>query len=353
MRKKVTIHDIARKLNITASTVSRALNNHPKISRKTKKLVRQTAEKLGYKPNTIATALRSGNSKLVGVIVPNIDRSFFSSIISGIESVLNPAGYHVIITQSRELLANEISNMEALLNAQVDGILMSISRETYSFDHIGKAIKNGRRIIFFDRIIEELPVSSVVVDDMDGAYKAVKQLIEQGYQRIAHFSVNPRISVYKDRLRGYKTALEDNGMKLRPEYILEVSNKEESGIKAIEKLLKMKEVPDAIFSSSDFSALGAMQYLQDHNIRIPEDIGIWGFSNEPFTKFLTPPLSSVDQNATKMGETVARVFLDQINLSGSTEVGQKIVLRPDLHIRKSSLKKDIVSIQKDKLQIDH
>jgi LacI family transcriptional regulator len=347
MTKKVTIHDIARKLNITASTVSRALNDHPKISKKTKKLVQQTAEKLGYERNTIASALRSGTSKLVGVIVPNIDRSFFSSIISGIEKILNPAGYHVIITQSHESLENEISNMETLLNTQVDGILMSISKETFTYDHIENALKKGRRIIFFDRIIEQLPVASVVVDDFNGAYQAVKQLIEQGYKRIAHFSVNPRISVYRDRFRGYKSALEDHNIPVIQEYILEVANKEESGVAAIKQLLEMPNPPDAVFSSSDFSALGAMQYLIENDIKIPENIGLWGFSNEPFTKFLTPPLSSVDQNSSQMGETVAKVFLDQVNNDEKTDQGQKIVLKPQLKIRRSSTKVEIINTHKN------
>jgi LacI family transcriptional regulator len=343
MTKKITIHDIARKLNITASTVSRALNDHPKISKKTKKLVQQMAEKLGYERNTIASALRSGTSRLVGVIVPNIDRSFFSSIISGIEKILNPAGYHVIITQSHESLVNEISNMETLLNTQVDGILMSISKETFTSDHIEKALTKGRRIIFFDRIIEQLPVSSVVVDDFNGAYQAVKQLIEQGYKRIAHFSVNPRISVYRDRFRGYKSALEDHNIPVIPEYILEVANKEDSGVRAIKKLLEMAHPPDAVFSSSDFSALGAMQYLRESDIKIPEDIGLWGFSNEPFTKFLNPPLSSVDQNSTQMGETVAKVFLNQVNNEEKFDQGQKIVLKPQLKIRRSSTKIELIN----------
>jgi LacI family transcriptional regulator len=212
MGDKYTIYDIAERLNISAATVSRALNNNPKISEQTRKLVMETAEKMNYKQNRLALALKSGKSKNVGVIVPHINRNFFSNVIRGIEEELHPHGYHVIICQSYNDDSKEMENINTLLNAQVDGIFMSICNKSSSFDEIANRImKKGVPLIFFDRKKDMEGVSSVTINDFEGGYQATKHLINEGCTRIAHLTADRSISIYKERFNGYKQAIIDNG----------------------------------------------------------------------------------------------------------------------------------------------
>ncbi len=337
MPKKITIYDIAKELNITAASVSRALNNNPKISVKTRKLVQETAAKMNYKPNRLALALKSGKSKNVGVIVPKINSNFFSSIIRGIEDELFPFGYHVIICQTYETGNREIENINALLNAQVDGIFMSYSGSTPNHDHLNPIIEKKLPLIFFDRKANIKGVSSVTIDDFEGAYLATKQLIEQGCKQIAHLTIDMSLKIYKDRFEGYKKALFDHGIEVKKEFILESRSTLEGGKTSVKKLLKLNQIPDAIFSSSDFVALGAIRELKSSGIKIPNEFCVTGFSNEPFTNFMELPITSVDQFPLEMGKTVAKVFLEQIE-NRDVSIEKNVVIKPELHVRKSSTK---------------
>ncbi|NLP58696.1 LacI family DNA-binding transcriptional regulator [Lutibacter sp. B1] len=341
MGEKVTIYDIAKKLNITAATVSRALNNNPKIKASTRELVIETAAKMNYKPNKLALALKSGKSNNVGVIVPRIDSNFFGSTIRGIEEVLYPHGYHVIICQTHEEEKLEIENINTLLNAQVDGILMSISNAEIDKDHIiNRVLKKNVPLIFFDRKKNIDGVSTVTINDFEAGYKVTKHLIDQGCKRIAHLSGDKSMEIYKDRCLGYKQALLDNGFEFDKNYIIQTKSKVEEGRKAVKKLLKMKNPPDAIFSASDFVALGAIQELKSKGIKIPEEFCVAGFSNEPFTRFMELSITSVDQFPLEMGKMAAKVFLEQVKDSGKVKIEKKVVLTPKLHIRKSTLRKN-------------
>src|SRR6188768_2704915 len=211
-KERATIHDIAKKLNITASTVSRALNDHPRISETTKKTVQKTAQKIGYQPNNIAAALRNGKSNILGIIVPTADRSFFSSVVRGIEEIANTAKYNVMICQTYDNYDKEVQTVEALMKARVDGIIASHGKETKDFSHFLKVKERGIPLILFDRSNNDLEVSQVVIDDFLGAYKATEHLIQQGCKRIGHFTNTRKISIYKERLRGYREALQDNGL---------------------------------------------------------------------------------------------------------------------------------------------
>lgn len=337
MSEKTTIYDIAERLNITAATVSRALNNNPRISASTRKLVMETAVEMNYKPNRLALALRSGKSNNVGVIVPYIDRYFFSSIIRGIEEELYPHGYHVIICQTFEIETKEIETINTLLNAQVDGILMSISKATIGLEHFKRVLGKNVPLIFFDRKKNIEGVSTVTIDDFKGGYEATKHLIEQGCKRIAHLSGDRSLEIYNDRFEGYKQALKESKIPFDERYVLQTKSDIEAGKKAIDKLLKLKERPDAVFSSSDYIALGVIQQLKAKNIKVPEDFCVVGFSNEPFTKFMELSITSVDQSTLEMGKIAAKVFLKQAG--GRVKTDQKVVLSPKLEIRKSSLKK--------------
>lgn len=338
-KEKATIHDIARKLNITASTVSRALKDHPRISAETKKAVQKAAQKLNYQPNNIAAALRNGKSNIIGIIVPTADRTFFSSVVRGIEEIANTAKYNVMICQTYDNYEKEVSTVEALLNARVDGIIVSHGKETQNFDHFLKVKERGIPIILFDRSNDELEVSNVVIDDFLGAYKATEHLIQQGCKRIAHFTNARKISIFKERLRGYREALLDNGLKFDESLVVDSNLQLEDGRNSMEQLLKRKDIPDGVFSSSAYGVLGAMQVLKEKGFKVPEDVALVGFSNEPFTSFTEPPLSTIDQHPMRMGNAAAEIFLEEIAVKDKKFIPQKIVLKPELIIRQSSLRK--------------
>lgn len=336
MKKKATIYDIAKKLNITAATVSRALNNNPNISEATRELVIKTAAKMNYEQNKLALALKSGKSNNVGVVVPRIDSNFFGSVIRGIEEELNPHGYHVIICQTGGNDKKEADNIEALLNSQVDGILISTSsNDLNSFERV---LKKDVPLIFFDRKKTMKNVSSVTINDFDGGYKATQHLIDSGCKRIVHLTGDIHIEIFKDRFMGYKQALIDNGIDYTDEYVIETKSSVDDGKKAVRKMLKLKTPPDAIFSASDFAALGAIQELKTKNIKIPNDFSVIGFSNEPFTEFMELSISTIDQFPLEMGRMTAKVFLEQVNNSDKIKIEKKVVLEPELILRKSTKK---------------
>lgn len=337
MIKKVTIYDIAKVLNVTAATVSRALNNNKNISEATKKLVLETAEKMNYEPNKLALALKSGKSNNIGVIVPRINTNFFSSVIRGIEDELNPSGYHIIICQSHNDETKEVNNIESLINSQVEAIFLSTSSK--SSTQFEKILKKNIPLIFFDRKKTMDGVSSVTIDDFAGGYMATQHLIDQGCRKIAHLASGDfEIEIFHDRHEGYKQALLDNGIDYREDYVIHTKSKIDEGKVAVAQLFELDEKPDAIFSSSDFVALGAIQELKARNIKIPEDIAVIGFANEPFTNFEELSISSIDQFPEEMGKMTARVFLEQMDASENIKIDKKVVMEPKLIIRKSSKK---------------
>jgi len=338
-KSKVTIHDIAQKLNITASTVSRALNNNPRISEVTRKAVHKAARQLNYQPNNIAAALRHGRSHIIGIIVPTADRAFFASVVRGIEEMANKLNYKVIICQSYDNYEKEVQTIDALLSARVDGIIASIGKNTETFEHYTRVQKNGIPLVLFDRTTDLLEVSQVMIDDYLGAYKVVEHLIQQGCRRIAHFTSPKKVSIFKERLRGYTDALKDNGIAYEEELVVKSNLQLEDGRESMRQLLQLKNRPDAVFSASDYGAMGAMQILKEHHMRIPQEVALAGFSNEPFTCFTDPALTTVDQFSLTMGKRTAEVFFEQLlKTESNNPVPQKIVLKPELIIRESSLR---------------
>ncbi len=333
---KATIHDIAEQLNITASTVSRALNDNPRISDATKKLVHKMARQLNYQPNNIASALRSGKSKLIGVVVPTTNRNFFSSVARGIDDVANKLNYQVIISQSYDSYEKEVQNIEALMSARVDGIIASVSKNTENFDHFKRVMDKGIPLVLFDRITNELDVSQVVIDDYQGAYQIVEHLIQQGYKRIAHFTSPKKINIYKERLRGYLDALFDHNIEPDPALIVESNMQLEDGKNSMIELFERNVPFDAVFSSSDYAAMGAMQVLKQNEKRIPQDVGVAGFGNEPFTSFTDPSLTTVDQVNISMGHVAAETFFDLLQNPKKATIQQKTVLKPEVIFRDST-----------------
>ncbi|MDR7210472.1 LacI family DNA-binding transcriptional regulator [Flavobacterium piscis] len=337
MSEKTTIYDIAKRLNITAATVSRALNNNPKIKKSTRELVLETADSMGYKQNKLALALKSGRSNNIGIIVPRVDNNFFGSVIRGIEEELYPHGYHVIISQTHDDPKRENENLYALIDAQVDGILMSVTDVSdENNDAFQNVLQKKVPLIFFDRSRHIDGVSSVTINDFKGGYLTTKHLIHEGCKHIAHLSRDQSLDIFKNRFLGYKQALLDSGMIFKEEYVIPIKSSLESGKEAIDILLQLETPPDAIFSSSDFAALGAIQELKERNISIPDEFCVAGFSNEPFTKFMELSITSVDQSPLEMGRMAARVFLEQVKKTDTIKIEKKVVLAPELHIRKST-----------------
>lgn len=340
MNNKVTIYDIAKELNITAATVSRALNGNPNISEKTREKVLSMASSMNYKQNKLALALKSGKSNYIGVIVPRINTNFFGSVIRGLEEELNAKGYNIIICQSHNDEEQESKNIETLIDSHVDAIFISSSsKNTTSLE---KILKENIPLIFFDRKKMMDNVSSVTIDDFAGGYMATKHLIDIGCKRIAHIASGPlEIEIFRERHRGYQQALLDHNIDYRKEYCLKTNSSIEDGKKAVEILFSLDEKPDAIFSASDFVALGAIQELQARNIKVPDEVSVIGFANEPFTDFLELSISTVDQFPIEMGRSVAKVYLSQENDTNSVgKVQKKVVLEPKLILRKSTRSKN-------------
>jgi len=332
---KTTIYDIARKLDITPSTVSRALRDHPRISSKTKAAVQAAAEQLNYQQNHIAAALRSGQTFTIGVVVPYTNRNFFSSVINGIEKLAFSSGYSVIITQSNDSADQERRNIEALLRAQVDGIMISIAREQADQKAYHQIVSQGIPLILFDRVTEIPGASTVEIDDYQGAYQATQHLIEQGCRRIAHMAGAQHLNIYKNRLRGYRDALEDHQLAYSTALVHTSNQKVADGRQAMEQFLKLPQPPDGVLAASDYAAIGAMQLCKERHLRIPEDVALVGFANEPLTAYLEPGLSSVDQLSEQMGHFAAKTFLEVIHSHGDF-IPHKTVLTPKLIVRGSS-----------------
>ncbi len=338
--KKTTIHDIAKELNITASTVSRALNNNPRISEATKKAVLGMAKDLNYQPNNLAAALRKGKSQLIGIIVPTINRSFFSSVIRGVEEVANKLNYRVIVSQSNEDVDNEIVTLNALLNARVDGVLVSIGKNMDRFEHYQELIKKGIPLVLFDRTTNEISTSQVIIDDYLGGFQATQHLIKQGCRKIVHFTNVNQVNIYKERYRGYREALKEYDIPFDESLVYKSNMQLADGRECAEKLLASKTAFDAIFSASDYAVVGAMQVLKENKIKVPDDVALVGFSNEPFTSFTDPALTTVSQFPIEMGQAAAESFFEILNSKKKKFIPQKTVLQPELIIRASSLKLD-------------
>lgn len=332
---------MAKELNVSVSTISRALSDHSSISDATKKRVWKLAQELNYQPNHLAAALRKGRSNLLGVIVPHIDGHFFSSVIHGIEKVASKAGFNVLICQSNEDVGHERKNIETLINAQVEGILVSLARTTRDFKHFEKVRKREIPLVFFDRILEGQDVNAVVLDDREGGYLTTKHLIAQGCRRIAHFAGPQHLNIYKNRRQGYVDALREYDLPVDESLIFYCDMTIEDGIAGMEQLLQLSQLPDAVFSASDFSIVGAMQVLKSQHLRVPEDIALVGFSNESFTFLTEPMLTSVDQRCEQMGQSAVRLFLELLEEKSAKFSPRRIVLQPDLIIRDSSIREKV------------
>ncbi|WP_092851310.1 LacI family DNA-binding transcriptional regulator [Algibacter pectinivorans] len=336
IKKKTTIKDIANVLNISAAAVSKALNDDSRISKKTKKAVKQVAENLNYQPNHLASALRKGKSKLVGVIVPRTNSNFFSSVIQNIEEVLNKEGYNIIITQSNESFKKECDSIDTLLFTQVDGIIASMANETVDLDYYEKVKAKGIPLILFDRGENDLNVDYIGINDYKSSQDIIEHLVKQGRKRIAHIGGYKRTRIFNNRIRGYIDAVNKHQLPLEPELLIESSLTTEDGKEKMEQLLQLKERPDAVYVASDYAALGALQALKERQIKVPDDIALVGFGDEPFTAVVTPSITSINQHSAEIGKQAALTFLGYTKKKTVKQSLNKIILDAELVIRESS-----------------
>ena len=329
----VTIKDIARELKISPSTVSRALKDHPDISPETKKMVNNLAEKWNYVPNPIALSLKGGSSKTIGIIVPQIVHYFFSAVISGAEDYANNEGYSVMICQSNEKYENEVKGVQTLLNSHVDGILGSISKVSRNMEHFMEITRRNIPLVFFDRICEEMDTDRVIVDDIEGAYMAVKHLILEGKKRIIHLSGPPNLRISKDRIEGFIKALNEFRIPVNEDNIIKCDQIEEADW-IIPSLLTRSPGPDAFFCVNDLTAAETLKIVKSHGFKVPDDIAIVGFTNGQISKLTDPGLSTVDQHGYEMGQEAARLLLERLgNRSKPTHTS---IIKTELIVRGSS-----------------
>ena len=333
--RHVTINDLARRLKLSASTVSRALRDHPDISEQTKKRVREIAARTNYQPNLIAQSLQTRRSNNIGVIVPEIRNTFFSTVISCIEDLAYESGYTIMVCQSNDTFERETINTRALAANRVAGMLVSVSQETDDFTHLQQVLAQGVPIVLFDRVVDEIDAPKVVVDDFNGAFQAVSHLIETGRTRIAHLTAAAHLYVGRKRREGYEAALHAHGLPVRAEYIIAGGCHEEDGRTGARQLMALAEPPDGLFAINDPVALGALCYLQDQQIRIPEQIGLVGFSDNPNSVLVRPALTTVNQPAYDIGKTAAALLLDILE-GRATKNGATITLETRLVIRGST-----------------
>lgn len=340
---KTTIRDIADELKLTPATVSRALHNHPRISAETKRLVVETATRLNYRRNKMASSVRTGKSHTIGVIIPSARINFFGSVVHGIETLASQHGYHTIIYQSEETSALEIKAIEAFLGARVDGILASLAKEENDFAHYIDLKKANIPLVLFDRFVDSLNIPSVVIDDYKGGFCATEHLVLQGYKRIAHMAGPQRVQTFQNRQKGYLDALKAYGMPAEESLIYTGDISIESGKTAAGYFMTLSNPPDAIFAVEDFSALGLMKGLKEMNIQIPADVGIIGFANEEFDEHITPTLSSIDQQTVQMGREAFNMLLKIIEgKNAKANLVSRIVLEPVPYYRESSLRNDLL-----------
>jgi len=300
--------------------------------------VKALAKSMDYQPDFRAMSLRRGSGSTIGVLLPQVDRYFFASVLRGVDEVCTELGYNVLICQSYESLQKEEDLAKSLLNGRIDGLLASVSIETREGPHFEQYLTKGVPLVFFDRSLDHLKVSKVVLDDYKGAYQAVKHLIDTGCSRIAHFAGPGHIEIYANRTRGYIDALTKHNIHVDPLLIFPGVITQEAGCRAMKRLLELGTPFDAIFSSGDYSALGAMMCALQAGIHIPNDVSVVGFANEPFGALINPTLTSIDQHALEMGRQAAALLLNEIDLKNKnkTILPRKIILDPQLVVRNST-----------------
>jgi LacI family transcriptional regulator len=338
-KKEITIYDIAQKLAISSTTVSRGLKNNPAINKDTRKKIQDTAKKLGYRHNTFASSLRKQKTNTIGLIVHELNSNFITSVLSGIEKVTAETGYDIIIAHSSESYEKEVSNANNLFHKRVDGLIASLAFNTKNLEHYKQFEEKGIPVIFFDRVEENENNTNVIINNYKNGYDATRHLIEQGCKKIVLVTATLTRNVYAQRHKGYADALKDNHILYNKHLVLIKDLSEQCGVEAAKEIMKMKPMPDGAFITNDFSAAVCMQTLKGYGVRIPEDIAIVGFNNDAISKIVEPQLTTIDYPGKDMGEITARNLINHLKGLSNINKTKSIVVHSQLIIRKSSLKK--------------
>ncbi len=334
MEKQTTIKDIALALRISISTVSRALRDAPDVGEETRKAVKALAEELDYQPNKLALSLLKKQTNTIGLIIPNLDW-VLATMVKGIDEVALEAGYTVMVCQSNESFGREMVNTKRLLESLVDGFIISVSSETTIFEHIKKIQSKKIPLVLFDRVIDSISVPKVRLDNLEGGKIATQHLIDQGYKKIALLAGPENLNISNERKEGYFQVLKLNKQKADKNLVIHCDFNQDYAYMATKELLSMKNRPDAIFAISDRLAIGAMLAIKEMGLKIPKDIGLVGFNNEPIAKLVTPNITSVEMFAFEMGKATAKLFIEMLH--GDTDMSEKeIIVKPKLFIRESS-----------------
>lgn len=336
--KEITIYDIAKHLNISPTTVSRGLKDHPTINIKTRKKIAEAARQLGYRSNTFASSLRSKRTQTLGVIVPRLNSNFMSSVLAGMENAASREGYNLIIAQSLEQADKEMENVMTMFNKRVDGLLVSLAYGTDSIRYFDVFFNKKVPVIFFDRVASHPDSTSIIIDNFTAAYQVTTHLIMQGHKRIMHLGGNMLLNVYSERLRGYKQALQDHKLPFDEKLLMTGNLTEECGTNTAAQILKLKpkDRPDAVFCANDTSAVYCMIALKNAGVRIPEDIAFAGFNNDPISRVIEPNLTTVNYPGYNMGQAAVTALANHLNGETNITDTNTIVLRSELIIRASS-----------------
>ncbi|WP_250433196.1 LacI family DNA-binding transcriptional regulator [Hanstruepera flava] len=345
MKRKVTLKQISKELDVSISTVSKALRNSKEISEDTREKVQAFAKLYNYRPNNIALSLKNRKTKTIGIIIPEIVHHFFSKVIRGIELVANKQGYNVIVGLSNESFDKEVINMEMLANGSIDGFILSISKETLlqqDYHHFNETISQGMPIVMFDRVINDIKCDKVIVDDVQGSKKAVNKLVENGCKKIAIITTKDYVSVGKLRTQGYLEALDENKIHPEASLILKVDDKLVSEDyldileREIEHLFKSNKKLDGVFAVNELYAITAMKVARKFGKHIPNDIQVIGFTDGVLSKHATPSLTTVSQHGQKIGEKAAELLIHKLEHEDEEEQFQTIVIETELVEREST-----------------
>lgn len=338
LKQKITLKHIAKELDVSISTVSKALKNSEEISRDTKEKVQAFARLYNYKPNNIAISLKNKRTKNIGVIIPDIVHHFFTTVIRGIENFANAKGYNVIVCLSDESFDKEVINMEMLANGSIDGFIMSLSAGTEKkkdFNHLEEVTDQGIPLVLFDRVTDEIECDKVVIDDTQGAYIATKKLIDEGRRKIALLTTEDFFSVSRSRNKGYEKALKDSGLLLDESLVLRLPFMDIDE-ERISEFLKNIE-PDGILSVNEIFGIYGMRVVQRKGLRVPEDVSIIGFTDGLLARHANPSLTSVAQHGQKMGETAAKMLIERVENEDEESGFLTKVIAPTLIERDSTI----------------
>lgn len=335
-KRHISLKDLAEELGVSISTISRALKNHPDISLKLTKKIQELAREKNYSPNPLAMGLLRQQTKMIGVIVPDIVTHFFASIISGIESVAKEKGYYIVIASSQESFKKEVEVVENLLKARAEGLIACLSQETKDFSHFEKLVQNEIPLVFFDRVCESFNVPTVIVDGAEAVKSIVGHFHSNGCKRIAYISGPDHLNISKNRKEGYIKGLKECGLEFHSELLAECNLSANEATLATRKLLSLPEKPDAIFGINDTIAFAAMKEIKRQGLKIPDDIALVGFTDEFHSTVVDPTLTSVTHPTFQMGQEAARLFF-KCKETGSSFV-ERVVLPTELVIRNSSVK---------------